>query len=190
MNVKEALSKSRSYRRFYEEVEISEEEMMTIVDAARLSPSGKNIQPLKFFISNDRDMNSMIFNTLAWAGFLKEWNGPCEGERPSAYIITLHDTAISPGYFCNDGITAQSMLLQATELGYGGCIICAVKKEELAKIICIPERLKILMVIAIGKPKEKVVIDEIEGNEYKYWREADGTHHVPKRSLNELIWKK
>ncbi len=179
--------KNRSYRRFYEEVEIPESELLKMIDAARLSPSSRNIQPIKYFISAERGLNEKIFKTLAWAGYLKDWDGPCEGERPSAYIIQLHDKVIAPGYSCDHGITAQSILLQAVDSGFGGCIIASVKREELAQIIGLGERYDIIQVIALGKPKEIVVIDEIKDNDYKYWRESSGTHHVPKRGLDELI---
>lgn len=189
MTLLQLITNSRSYRRFYEDVDIPDKDLSLMIEAARLSPSSRNIQPLKYFISNDRGLNGKIFPTLAWAGYLTEWNGPEEGERPAAYIIQLHDTNISNSYSCDDGITAQSMLLQAVELGYGGCIIASVKRETLAGILNLPDNLKIINVIALGKPKEQVVIDPMEENNYKYWRETNGIHHVPKRSLKEIIIK-
>lgn len=187
MDVREALHHSRSYRRFYQETAVPEADLMTIADAARLSPSGRNIQALKFLITNDRELNSRIFPTLAWAGYLPEWPGPEEGERPAAYIVQLLDTSIASGTLCDEGITAQSMLLQAVELGYGGCIIAAVKRPELHEILELPEHLKIINVIALGKPKETVVIEEMTDGQFKYWRTPDGIHHVPKRPLSELV---
>lgn len=190
MTVLDLIRKSRSYRRFFEEVSIRTEELHLMVEAARLSPSSRNIQPLKYYLGNHRELNAKIFPTLAWAGYLTEWDGPEEGERPSGYIIQLLDKNIAATPSCDHGITAQSILLQATELGYGGCIIASVKREQLAQILELPDHLEIIQVIALGKPKEKVVIDDLTGNEYKYWREADGTHHVPKRDAEELILPK
>lgn len=187
MNVRDALIRNRSYRRFYQETEISDKDLLTIADAARLSPSGKNIQALKFLLSNDRELNSRIFTTLAWAGYLTDWDGPEEGERPSAYIVQLLDTDLAANIMCEDGITAQSMLLQAVELGYGGCIIAAVKRKELKDILNLPDNLVIRNVIALGKPKETVVIEEMDNGDFKYWRDADGVHHVPKRKLEDIV---
>lgn len=187
MNVRDALTRNRSYRRFYQETEISDKDLLTIADAARLSPSGKNIQALKFLLSNDRELNSRIFTTLAWAGYLTDWDGPKEGERPSAYIVQLLDTDLAANIMCEDGITAQSMLLQAVELGYGGCIIAAVKRKELKDILNLPDNLVIRNVIALGKPKETVVIEEMDNGNFKYWRDADGVHHVPKRKLEDIV---
>ncbi len=183
----DTIKKSRSYRRFYQEISIPHEELELIVEAARFSPSSRNIQPLKYIIANAPAENAEIFETLAWAGYLTEWPGPEEGERPSAYIIQLLDKNISNTPSCDHGITAQSMLLQAVELGYGGCIIASVKRESLSKLLNLPENLEILQVIALGKPKESIVVDNMSNNEYKYWREEDGTHHVPKRTLEEII---
>ncbi len=187
MTVREALHKSRSYRRFHEDVAIPVEDLMTIADAARLSPSGRNIQPLKFFISHTRELNEKVFPTLAWAGYLTEWDGPEAGERPSAYIIQLLDTQIATATICDEGITAQSILLQATELGYGGCIIASVKREALREALGLPEHLQIKNVIALGRPKETVIIEDMKDGEYKYWRTPDATHHVPKRPLDEIV---
>lgn len=180
--------KNRSYRRFFQERDITTQDLEQMVEAARLSPSSRNVQPIKFFICNNRELNSKIFPSLAWAGYLKEWDGPEEGERPSAYIILLHDKTIAPAYSCDNGIFAQSILLKSVELGYGGCMIASFKKEEIIKLLSTPEHLEPILVIALGKPKEIVVIDTATDGDIKYWRDNQGVHHVPKRSLNELLW--
>jgi nitroreductase len=187
MTIKDLILKNRSYRRFCQEVEISKEEMLTFIDLARLSPSARNAQPLKYFISNDPDLNARIFPSLAWAGYLKDWPGPEEGERPSAYIVVMVDKTISENYYCDHGIATQSILLGAVEMGFGGCIIAAVKRPELRDTLQIPEFLEILHVIALGKPKEEVVIEKMEGDDFKYWRDEKQVHHVPKRGIAELI---
>ncbi len=189
MKVIDLIKKNRSYRRFNQEVAISTVELESMIEAARYSASSRNVQPLKFHISNNTQLNSEIFANVAWAGYLTEWDGPKEGERPTAYITILHDKSISAAYSCDHGIMAQSMLLQAVELGYGGCMIASIKKAELHKVLGLSENLEAILVIALGSPKESVVIDNIKENEYKYWREEDGTHHVPKRELDELIVK-
>lgn len=188
MEFLDLVKKSRSYRRFRQEMPVEKTHLLKMVEAVRFSPSARNVQPLKYALYSTPEQCEAIFPTLAWAGYLTDWDGPCEGERPYAYIVQLHDTTISDRYSCDHGITAQSMLLQAVELGYGGCIIGAVKREELSNILQLPDHLKIINVIALGVPKEKVVVDDMQEGDYKYWREADGTHHVPKRTLDELIF--
>lgn len=180
--------KNRSYRRFFQNEEITTENLKKMVEAARLSPSSRNIQPIKFYINNKREINSKIFPNLGWAGYLKEWDGPSEGERPSAYIILLHDKDISAGYSCDNGIFAQSILLQAVDLGFGGCMIGTFKKDSLSELLKLPENLEIILVIALGKPKETVIVDVMKNGDFKYWRDQDQNHHVPKRTLEELIY--
>ncbi len=187
MKILDLIKKNRSYRRFYQEKPIKTEELELMVEAARFSASSRNVQPLKFYLANTPELNAKIFATLGWAGYLTDWDGPTEGERPSGYIIQLLDKNISASASCDHGITAQSILLQAVELGYGGCIIASVKRETLAKELELPQNLEILQVLALGVPKEEVVVDDMEENNFKYWREPDGKHHVPKRTLDELI---
>jgi nitroreductase len=155
---------------------------------ARLSASGGNNQTLKFLISWEPDKNAKIFQTLSWARLLEGWGGPQEGERPSGYIIILHDKEIAANYFCDQGIAAQSILLGAAEKGLGGCMLGAIKKDDLRKALNLADRLDILLVIALGKPREKVVIENVGADgSTRYWRDAQDIHHVPKRALKDLI---
>ncbi len=186
--LRDLILKNRSYRRFHEDVAIERETLRDLVDLARLSASGSNLQPLKYILSCDPERNALIFPHLAWAGYLKEWRGPSEGERPSAYIIILGDTEIRRSVGCDHGIAAQSILLGATERGLGGCMIGSVQREKLRKALEIPLCYEILLVLALGKPKEIVTIEAAgpEGD-IRYWRDEEGVHHVPKRSLDQII---
>jgi nitroreductase len=186
--LKELIKKNRSYRRFYQDESISRDTMFELIDLARMSASGGNLQPLKYLLSCDPDMNEVIFGHLAWAGYLPDWDGPVESERPSAYILVLGDTRLSKSFGCDHGIAVQSILLGAAERGLGGCIIGSVKRDPLRVVLNIPEHLEILLALALGKPKETVVVVDLpEDGSIRYWRDADGVHHVPKRSLDELI---
>jgi nitroreductase len=180
--------KNRSCRRFYEDFPINRKTLVELVDLARLSPSAANLQPLKYILSCDARKNALIFPHLKWAAYLKDWPGPAEGERPSAYIIILGDTAITKSFGCDHGIAAQSILLGANELGLAGCIIGSIDREGLRKMLAIPDRFEILVVLALGKPKEKAAIETISDTaDIKYWRDKSGTHHVPKRRLEDII---
>ncbi len=186
--LKELVQKNRSYRRFHEDVAVDAATLRELVDLARLSASGANLQPLKYILSNEAKRNAAIFETLAWAGYLKDWSGPEEGERPSAYIVVLGDTSIRPNFGVDPGIAAQSILLGATEKGLGGCILASIQRDRLRDALGIDEGYKIELVLALGKPKETVVLDPVgPDGEIKYWRDADGVHHVPKRALDEII---
>lgn len=181
------VKRSRSYRRFYQDKIISTETLKELINLARLSPSSGNLQPLKYIISNTPEKNNLIFPYLAWAGYLKDWSGPEEGERPSAYIVIIGDTKIIKNFGCDHGIAAQSILLGATEKGFGGCIIGSIQREKLRSSLKIPEKYEILLVIALGVPKETVVIKEVRNGNIKYWRDKESVHHVPKRNLSEII---
>jgi nitroreductase len=186
--LKDLIVKNRSYRRFYQDEAVSRETLRELVDLARLSASGANRQPLKYMLVNDPETNALVFSTLAWAGYLEDWPGPVEGERPAAYIIILADTEISPAAGIDPGIASQSILLGATEKGLGGCIIASIQKGPLREALDIDPRYKILLVLALGKPKETVVIDPVgPDGDIKYWRDAEQVHHVPKRALDEII---
>jgi len=186
--LKDLVLKNRSYRRFEEKLVIKIATLRELVDLARLSASGANRQALKYILSADAKKNALIFPCLTWAAQLKGWSGPVAGERPSAYIIILGDTAIVPSFGCDHGIAAQSIMLGATEKGLGGCMIASIRKDALRSALNIPPRYEILLVLALGKPKEKVVVEVVgKDGDTKYWRDAEGVHHVPKRSLDEII---
>ena len=188
MMIRDLVTKNRTYRRFYQKVAVEHQTLRELVDLARLSASAANLQPLKYILSWEPKKNALIFPHLGWAGYLKDWQGPCEGERPSAYIIILNDTRISKSVDCDHGIAAQSILLGAAEKGLGGCMIGTVQRQKLRKALEIPSRYEILLVLALGKPKEQVVIEALEASgDIKYWRDSDGKHHVPKRKLDNII---
>jgi len=188
MSIFELIRKNRSYRRFYESYELDLSTVFELVDLARLSPTARNDQPLKYIISCDSPTNMEIFSTLSWAGFLKDWEGPEEGERPAGYIIMLHDTQITKNIDCDHGIAAQSILLGAVEKGLGGCILGSVNRDTLRQKFNIDDSLEIIQVIALGKPQEEVVIESVnEKGDTRYWRDENQIHHVPKRELEDIV---
>ena len=188
--LRELIIKNRSYRRFHQDVSIDINTLRSLVDLTRLSASAANLQPLRYILSCDPRTNAEIFRHLLWAGYLRDWPGPEEGERPAGYIIIMRDTRLSPAVDCDHGIAAQSILLGATEVGLGGCIIGSILYEGLIEAFSIPEEYEILLVLALGQPKEVVILEEvgIQGD-IKYWRDEQGRHHVPKRSMDEIILK-
>ena len=185
--IRDLILKNRSFRRFHQQATVDLETLKELVELARFSASGANLQPLKYMLSNDPDKNEMIFRHLAWAGYLTDWPGPENGERPSAYIIILGDTNIKNGHYCDHGIAAQSILLGAVEKGLGGCMIGSIKKNKLRADLRIADHLEILLVIALGKPKETVVLEDAKNGDIKYYRDEKDVHHVPKRRLTEII---
>jgi len=184
----ELVKKSRSFRRFDATCPVDIGTLRELVELARFSPSAMNKQPLKFILSADAERNDLIYGHLGWAGGLPDWDGPTPDERPAGYIIILGDSDIRDSFGCDHGIAAQSILLGATERGLGGCMFGSVKRERLRAALAIPARYEILLVVAIGKPAETVLLDDVgEDGDIGYWRDDADAHHVPKRTLDELI---
>jgi nitroreductase len=186
--LRDLVLKNRSYRRFQQDAAIDMDTLREVVDLARLSASAANVQPLRYILSCDPARNSVIFSHLAWAAYLKDWPGPAEGDRPAAYIVVLEDTRLGHPCRCDHGIAAQTILLGATEKGLGGCMIGSVDKKGLRRSLEIPDGLDVLLVLALGRPKEEVVLETVGGDgDIKYWRDSSGVHHVPKRALDDII---
>ena len=190
MRFKDLVLANRSYRRFDGEHAIGASVLRDLVDLARTTPSAANRQPVKFVLSCSAEGNVLVYETLAWAAYLPEWKGPAPHERPTGYVVMLLDTSITQSADIDVGIVAQTILLGAVERGLGGCMFANVKREELARRLGLPDTLKVALVIALGRPVEKVVLEELAPDgSVKYWREPDGTHHVPKRRLDDLVLK-
>jgi nitroreductase len=188
VDIDQLIAKSRSFRRFDGSRAIEKATVLQLIDLARKSPSGANRQPLKFHVSVDKGLNERIYPTLAWAGYLQDWEGPIESERPTAYVTILLDKEISQSAGVDHGIAAWSILLGATARGLGGCMIASIRKKELAAVLELDQnRFDILLVVALGKPVEQVMLEDIgTDGEIRYWRDNEDVHHVPKRRLDDI----
>ena len=187
--LKDLVKSCRSYRRFYENISIPQEELMDMIDTVRLTGCTANCQPLKYRIINTPEECEAIFPHLAWAGALPDWDGPQKGERPSAYIIILCDLKIAKNKLWDEGIAAQTLMLAATEKGYGGCMIGSCRRSEILSVLKLdPEAYSVGLVLALGKPKEEVKIVPVgnDGNT-AYYRDEAQVHYVPKRSLEDVV---
>lgn len=187
--IAELVRKNRSIRRFRQDRALTVNTLRSLVDLARLSASAANLQPLRYIISCDPQINERVFSCLGWAAYLKDWRGPVEGERPAGYIIVLGDTENANDYIGYDcGIASQSILLGAAEKGIGGCMIASINRKKLRKILNVRDPLDLLLVIALGEPGEQVVIEAVKHDKnIRYWRDESGVHHVPKRDLDDII---
>jgi len=177
---------SRRTIRKYERKSVPEKVLLKCADAARLSPSGANRQPLKYVVDNDQDLLKEVFSTLRWAGYLSDYQ-PSEEEMPRAYVIVLLDKGIrkNPGH--DAGIAVMSISMVAFDEGLGSCILGAVDREKLGKILKIPNGLEVVLVVALGYPAENPVVDEVKDGDIKYWLDGNGVLHVPKRNLKDIV---
>jgi len=180
--------KNRSYRRFDASRPITAKTLIHLIELARNCPSAANLQSLRYLPVWDKQLLDAVFPHLRWAGYLRYWDGPLATERPTGYIVILCPAETTKFHHTDAGIVAQTILLGAVEQGLGGCMIASVERDQLRTALDIPQELEICLVIALGKPAEEVVIEDvIDPDDIEYWRDDDGIHHVPKRSLEDLI---
>ncbi|MDE7160785.1 MAG: nitroreductase family protein [Muribaculaceae bacterium] len=184
------LMSDRTVRRFRQDIPVDTDTLRRLVELTRYCASGRNAQPLRYVIINTPEMCAKVFPQLKWAGYYTDWDGPQVGERPAAYLIQCLDTHFGPNCLCDDGLQLQAITLGAETLGLGACIIKAFNAPTLAADLGIDSRYQPRYVLALGQPREKVVIENMDGTDeadFKYFRTPDEVHHVPKRPLDELI---
>lgn len=188
--LKDLLKRNRTYRRFDQSVKVSNDTLRLLVELTRYCASGRNAQPLKYRLVTDDSECDSVSEVLAWAGYYKDWDGPAEGERPTAYLVQCLDKTYGENCLCDDGLQLEAITLGATTLGLGCCIIKAFRVGELTMALNLPQHLAARYVVAIGKPAETVVLEDMNGTpeaSFKYYRDEMDIHHVPKRPLSELI---
>lgn len=180
----------RTVRRFDNSKKIDSSTLSRLVELIRYCASGRNAQPLRYWIANTDDDCDKIYPLLKWAGYYTDWDGPAPEERPSAYLIQCLDTTYGQNCLCDDGLQLQTITLGATALHLGCCIIKSFNAPQLSLNLSIPERYVSRYVVALGYPVENVKIEDMPDSDeadFKYFRSEDGTHHVPKRPLSSLI---
>ncbi|MCY3018371.1 MAG: nitroreductase family protein [Planctomycetota bacterium] len=188
MSLEELVVKARSYRRFAEPQRLERKTLEFLVNVARRVPSAGNRQPLRYLLLHEAEACARMFPYLRWAGALKDWGGPKEGERPAAYIIVLTDTDVSREAECDAGIAAQTIQLAAAERGFGMCMLGAIERPKIQAEFKVPERYQIVLVLALGVPAEKIVLEEAPASgDVTYYRDAHDVHHVPKRMLKDIV---
>ena len=188
--LKDLIRANRSCRGYDESRKITREELLELVDCARLTASSINMQPICYYLAWEKEEVDRIQGLTKWAGALPQMELPHPGMRPTAFIVICQDTEVSASLakFQKDvGIAAQTMLLAATEMGLGGCMIGNFPAGTLKETLGLPENLAPLLVVAIGKPAEKIVLTEIGKEEStNYYRDENDVHYVPKRKLEDI----
>ena len=185
------VKENRSYRGYKEGYTISEEDLKDLINMARITASGANLQPLKYRIVTDSSEVDALNSLTRWAEMLTNITLPHEGKYPNAYIVVCVDKDICKNEETakmDIGIAAQTILLGAVEKGLGGCMLGNFDKEELNKALSLPETMSPQLIIAIGKPDEKVVlVDTSDDGSTKYYRDENDIHYVPKRKLEDIL---
>jgi len=188
VNISELVLANRSTRRFQQENSVSRTLLLELVDLARQAASSKNLQPLKFYLSWEPEHNERIFPLVKWAGYIPDWPGPEDGERPAGYIIILGDRRISESFSKDTGIAAQTILLGAVERGMNGCMLGSFLDHEVRGVLSLPDELETQLIVALGVSAEECQLEE-RGDEgsIRYWRDENQVFHVPKRPLDEIV---
>ncbi len=191
MTLYELVRKSRSYRGYDESRQLTREELLELIECARLCPSSVNRQPLKYYPVWEHEQAERVLALTRWARALPELTLPHPGKHPTAFIIICQDQEIDPSltrYQKDVGIVAQTMLLAAAEKGLGGCMIGNFDPGPLGELLGLSEQYAPLLVVALGKPDETVVLTDLgPDGDTNYYRDAAGVHYVPKRKLEDLI---
>lgn len=188
--LKSLLVKDRSIRRFDASRPIGADILRNLVELTRYCASGRNLQPLRYRIVDSEAECELVYPLLAWAGYLKDWDGPVPEERPVAYLVQCLDTNLTKNCLCDDGLQIQAITLGAAALGIGACIIKSFNAPKIKEVLALPVNMEPRYVIALGYPVEQVVIEPMPSpDKIEYYRTPDGIHHVPKRSLDSLIIK-
>ena len=186
MNVYEAITSRRTIRRFKQQA-IDEAILERIVDAGRLAPSGANCQPVEYVLVTEPGLCKQVFATTAWAGRVTPRRTPKPGQEPTAWIVVLLNSKRGPVSAKHDAASAiENMILVAVEEGLGSCWIGSVKREELAKILSVPEHCKIDSVVALGYPDESPVAEDTD-EDIAYYLDDKNILHVPKRKLKDVL---
>lgn len=187
---REIVVANRSYRGYDESFRFTKEKLLEYVDLTRYTASSINIQPLKYYIAYEKSEVDTIQKMTKWARALPDRNLPYEGKRPTGFIIICQDTDLfaNTNRFMKDvGIVAQTILLQAVEDDLGGCMIGNFNPDEVKATLNLSDNLVPLLIVALGKPAEEIVITDVKDNNTNYYRDENDVHYVPKRALEDIV---
>ena len=189
--MKDLVRRSRSYRGYDESRKITREELLELVECARLAPSSVNMQPLKYLLVYEPDQVATLQPLTKWARALQPMELPHKGHCPTAFIVICQDTQLNESIarFQKDvGIVAQTMLLAAVEMGLGGCMIGNYDAGQVQQAMGLAPHLAPVLIVALGKPDETIVLTDLpQDGSTNYYRDGEDVHYVPKRPLKDLI---
>lgn len=180
------LIKNRSCRGYDSSFIVRDDQLRSIVEVNTRIPSARNAQVLRFRMVNSSEA-SKVLPHIRLGGALPDLHLPLPGTEPNAFIIICSTVTPDKNVYTDLGISAQSMLLRATEMGLAGICIGAFDKEAIMREFSLEH--DPLMILAIGRSCEDIRLVSIdEGDDKKYYRE-EGVHYVPKLRLDSLIIK-
>lgn len=188
MDVIEAI-KTRRTIRFFKQDPIDENVLLDLVDAGRVAPSASNGQPLEYVIVHEKTMVNKVFEQLRWGAYVEPRRNPPAGRKPVAYIVVMINSQWELGRFgvVDAAAAIQNILLAAWNHRIGSCWLASVKREKTARILQLPEHLRIDSVIALGYPDETPIMEECKADSIEYYLDENDQLHVPKRRMQNII---
>ena len=184
------VKKNRSYRGYDHSRKVTREELLSMVEAARLCPSSVNRQPLRYFLAYQEETAAAVQAETKWARGLPELRLPHPGKEPAAFIVICQDTDTDSNlsrYQRDVGIVAQTMLLAAVEMDLGGCMIGNFNADSVHRVLNLAQNIRPLLIVAVGKPDEEIILTDAADGKTAYYRDEKDRHYVPKRPLKDLI---
>ena len=185
-SIAKLLLRNRSHRAYDNSFQVREDQLRRIIDVNRLTPSARNQQVLRFRMVLDNEADKVLPHIKMGAA-LPELHLPEKGSEPRAFIIICSTVEESRFVDIDLGIAAQSMLLQAVEIGLIGICIAAFDKQKIREDFQLPY--EPLLILAIGRGKDNIQLSEISANESHNYYRKEGVHYVPKLTIEELIIK-
>ena len=186
MSLYELILSRRSIRQFKPEP-VSRSILEKLTNAARLAPSGANLQPLEFVVVDEEEVRKRLFPCLRWAAYIVPEGNPQPGQEPVAYVVVLVNLKLrKKGYERDVGAAVENMILAAWEERVGSCWIANADIEKIEDMLNVPEDYKVESVLALGYPAEEPITEELKES-VKYWKDSKGRLHVPKRRLDDIV---
>ncbi len=185
VSLQSLLAKNRSTRGFDTSFKVRYDQLVSLIDAARLAPSARNRQVLRYRLVTSEEAH-LLLPHIKLGGALPELNLPLPNTEPNAFVVICCDE--EGRYVDMDlGIAAQTILLRAVEMGLNGVCIAAFDRKAISEGLALPHAPQ--LVLAIGRSAERIeVVDVVAGESTTYYRE-NGTHFVPKLRTEDLIIK-
>ncbi len=186
MDVKTALLKRRTIRKFTQQP-IDKNDLLDLVEYARITAYPANLQPLKFAIISEKELCDKVFENTKWAGYLPDGT-PKEDERPTAFIAVLGDNAIKKSFEVEAGAAVTSMMLGALDKGLASCWIGAITKSNIMEALALNEEdYSLLYVLALGYPAQESQVCVMKDIDVKKYKDENNKLNVAKRSMDENL---
>jgi len=188
MNMAEGIKQRRTIR-FFKQIQVKKQDLIKMVDAARLAPSAANRQQLRFRILQDSGIVERVFRETRWGGAVTPRRTPTWGKNaPLTFVVVLAPEKAGCHVYADAGAAIENMMLMAGSLGLGCCWIGSVQHENVKQILNLKEKTEVLYIVAMGYPDEAPVCEDVKkGESVVYYLDAKDQLHIPKLDIDAVI---